>query len=133
MQMPGTATATDTAAVAHELADLCRAGRNLDAIAKFYSPNIVSIEPVGDEQNPAELHGIDAVRGKNEWWYQNYNVNSVDVKGPFMGDHEFAMFYDFDVTGKATGDRTHMAEMALYQVQDGKIVKEQFFYNVPGK
>jgi hypothetical protein len=34
-----------TAAVANELVALCWAGRNLDAIAKLYSPKIVSIEP----------------------------------------------------------------------------------------
>jgi ketosteroid isomerase-like protein len=36
------------------------------------------------------------------------------------------------VTAKATGQRFQMEEMALYTVKDGKIVGEQFFYNVPG-
>jgi len=122
-----------TAAVAHELTDLCRAGKNLDAIAKLYSPEVVSIEPVGDETMPAEMKGIDAIRGKNEWWYDTHEVHSVEVNGPFVNEHQFAAQYTWDATIKKTGQRFQMEEMALYTVKDGKIVRERFFYNAPGK
>jgi ketosteroid isomerase-like protein len=127
-----TAAPASTAAVAEELVSLCRAGRNLDAIAKLYSPKIVSIEPVGSETMPAETSGIDAVRQKNERWYDAYEVNAVDVQGPFIGGQQFAVRHDFETTSKATGERVRMTEMALYTVKDGKIVREQFFYNAPG-
>jgi ketosteroid isomerase-like protein len=127
-----TAAPASTAAVAEELVSLCRAGRNLDAIAKLYSPKIVSIEPVGSETMPAETSGIDAVRQKNERWYEAYEVNAADVQGPFIGGQQFAVQHDFDTTSKATGERMRMTEMALYTVKDGKIVREQFFYNAPG-
>ena len=127
-----TATPASTASVAEELVTLCRAGRNLDAIAKLYSPKIVSIEPVGSETMPAEMSGIDAIRKKNEWWYDTYEVNSVDVQGPFLGDQQFAVRYDFDTTNKSTKQRMRMTEMALYTVKDGKIVREQFYYHAPG-
>jgi SnoaL-like protein len=127
-----TAAPASTAAVAEELVSLCRAGRNLDAIAKLYSPKIVSIEPVGSETTPAEMSGIDAIRQKNEGWYEAYEVNAADVQGPFIGGQQFAVRYDFDTTSKATGERVRMTEMALYTVKDGKIVREQFFYNAPG-
>lgn len=127
-----TATApAPTTAVANELVALCRAGRNLDAIAKLYSPKIVSIEPVGTEAMPAELSGIDAIRQKNEWWFDNYEVNSNEVNGPFVGGDQFAVQYVFDATQKSAGERSAMTEMALYTVKDGKIVREQFFYHVP--
>ena len=127
-----TAAPASTAAVAEELVQLCREGRNLEAIAKLYSPTIVSIEPVGNEAMPAEMHGIDAVRGKNEWWFDAFEVNSAEVQGPFVGEDQFAVRYDFDTTSKTTGDRARMTEMALYTVKDGKIVHEQFYYNAPG-
>jgi ketosteroid isomerase-like protein len=127
-----TATApASTTAVANELVALCRAGRNLDAIAKLYSPKIVSIEPVGSETMPAEMTGIEAVRGKNEQWFDNYEVNSGEVNGPFVGGDQFAVQYVFDTTFKPTGQRSVMTEMALYTVKDGKIAREQFFYNAP--
>ena len=126
------AAPASTAALAQELVTLCRAGRNLEAITKLYSPKIVSIEPVGDENMPAEMTGIEAVRGKNEWWYANNEVHSVEVTGPFVGEGQFAVKYAWDATSKPTGQRVQMEEMALYMVKDGKIVREQFFYNAPG-
>jgi len=118
-----------TGAVAQELVSLCRAGRNLDAIAKLYSTKIVSIEPVGDGTMPAEMTGIDAIRQKNERWYASYEIRDVEVNGPFVGEHQFAVQYEFETTFRPTGRRVRLSEMALYTVQDGKIVREQFFYN----
>lgn len=128
--MTATAPAA-TAQVAQELVALCRQGRNLDAINKLYSPRIVSIEPVGSPEMPAEMSGIDAVRGKNDWWYQNNEVHSAETNGPFVGENQFAVQYTWDATFKPTGQRFKMSEMALYTVKDGKIVREEFFYNVP--
>jgi ketosteroid isomerase-like protein len=122
-----------TAAVAQELVNLCRGGRNLEAISKLYSPKIVSIESVGSEEMPAEMTGIDAIRQKNEWWFENNEVHKAEANGPFVGENQFAVQYTFDVTFKPTGQRTEMSEMALYTVKDGKIVREQFFYNAPGQ
>jgi hypothetical protein len=31
---------------------------------------------------PAEMTGIDSIRQKNEWWLDNYDVNSAEVNGP---------------------------------------------------
>jgi len=122
-----------TAAVAQELVNLCRAGRNLEAISKLYSPKIVSIESVGSEEMPAEMTGIDAIRQKNEGWFQNNEVHKAEANGPFVGENQFAVQYTFDVTFKPASQRTEMSEMALYTVKDGKIVREQFFYNAPGQ
>ena len=127
-----TATANSTAAVAEELVALCKAGRNMDAIESFYSPDIVSVESMGNETMPRESKGIDAIRGKNKWWGENNEVHSATVEGPFLGDDKFAVYYNYDVTFKPTGQRNTMEEMALYTVKDGKIVREQFFYRTSG-
>ncbi len=126
-----TAAPPSTAAIAQELVALCRAARNFDAISKFYSPKIVSVEPVGSENMPAEMTGIDAVRQKNQWWFDNNDVHQAVTTGPFVGEGQFAVHYDWETTFKPTGQRMKMAEMALYTVKDGKIVREEFFYNVP--
>ena len=123
-----TAAPTATAAVAEELVAFCRAGRNMDAINTLYSPDIVSIESMGNEQMPREMKGIDAIRQKNKWWGENNEVHSSAVDGPFIGEDKFAVYYNYDVTFKPTGQRTPMEEMALYSVKDGKVVREQFFY-----
>ncbi|HTD83756.1 MAG TPA: nuclear transport factor 2 family protein [Gemmatimonadaceae bacterium] len=125
-----TATApSTTSAVADELVAFCRVGKNMDAINSLYSTYVVSVESMGNEQMPREMKGIDAIRGKNQWWGENNEVHSANIEGPFVGnDDKFAVYYNYDVTSKPSGKRSNMEEMALYTVKDGKIVREQFFY-----
>lgn len=118
-----------TATVARELVDLCCKGRNLDAVDQFYSSRIVSIESSGSPEMPAEMRGLDAIRAKHEWWAANNDVHSIEVKGPYVGENQFAVRFTFDSTFKPTGQRGSLTEMALYTVHDGKIVREEFFYN----
>lgn len=129
--MTAAATAT-TATVAQELVALCRVGRNMEAISKLYSPNIESVEPVATPAMPAVMNGIDAIRQKNTWWVENNEVHAAEAHGPFIGENQFAVHYCFDTTFKPTGERKQMEEMALYTVKAGQIVREQFFYNLPG-
>lgn len=124
-----TAAPTATAVVAEELVALCRAGRNMDAIDSLYSPDIVSVESMGNEQMPREMTGIAAIRQKNKWWSDNNEVHSAAADGPFVGEGKFAVHFNYETTFKPTGKRQRMEEVALYTVKDGKIVREQFFYN----
>jgi hypothetical protein len=126
-----TTTAPTTAAVAQELVSLVRNGKIAECVNKFYSPNIVSVEPEGFENMPAEQKGIDAVRGKNEWWMANNELHSVDIRGPFLAQDQFAVQYSWDTTFKPTGKRNTLKEVGVYTVKDGKIVREEFYYNVP--
>ncbi|MFL5607296.1 MAG: SnoaL-like domain-containing protein [Gemmatimonadaceae bacterium] len=119
----------NAATIGNYLVKLCREGRNGDAIARLYAPDIVSIESMGNEEMPAESRGIDAVRRKHDWWTANMEVHSADVRGPFVGDNdEFAVYFEYDTTFKPAGTRSSMREMALYAVQNGQIVREEFFY-----
>lgn len=120
------------ATVGQQICDLCRQGKNLDAVNKFYATNIVSVEsaPFGDM--PRMVEGIDAIRGKHEWWEQNNEVHSADVQGPFPhGDEKFALFFNFETTFKPTGDRGKMTEIGVYTVDNGKVVREEFYYAPP--
>lgn len=125
--------ANSTAAIAHDLVTLCRQGRNDEVINKYYAPNIVSVESAGSPEMPAESNGIDAVRGKNRWWGDNNEVHAAEANGPFVSsDNQFAVEFMYETTFKPTGQRGTMREMALYTVENGKIVREQFFYNPNG-
>ena len=50
----------------------------------------------------------------------------------YLGEGGVAVHFDLDITPKMTGQRANMTEMALYSVEDGKIVREEFYYNMPG-
>ena len=75
-------------------------------------------------------NGLAAIRAKGEWWASNHEVHSMVVAGPWPFDDRFIVGFKFDATVKATGRRMEMGEMALYTVKGGKIVREEFFYNV---
>ena len=120
-----------TADVANGLVGLCRQGQFMEVIETYYSDNIVSVEPVGNEQMPAEMSGLDAIKGKNQWWVENHEVHGPQVDGPFVGDSQFAVRFHMDVTPKMTGQRVSMVEVGVYTVEDGKIVREEFYYNAP--
>ena len=125
--MSTTATLSTTD-IATDLVALCREGKNLEAIAKYYSGDIVSVESASAPGMPAEMKGIDAIRGKSEWWMENHEVHSGLANGPYVGDNQFAVEFIYDVTFKPTGKRMQMHEMGLYTVANGKIVHEHFFY-----
>ncbi len=118
----------DTKAVADKLVEYCRAGQHVEAVNALYADDIVSVEPRGTETMPAEMRGIDAVRGKNEWWIENHEIHSASAEGPMMHGDRFTVIYDFDVTSKQSGERMRMREVALYAVDGGKVVREEFFY-----
>lgn len=125
-----------TAEVANRLVALCREGKNMQAVEELYAPDVVTVESSGSPEMPAEQKGIDAVRAKGQWWYDNHEMHSGSVSGPFVasGDDasKFCVQFAFDVTFKPTGQRMQMSEMALYEVRKGKIVHEHFYYNAPG-
>lgn len=123
----------DTKQVGEKLVSLCSKGKNLEAIESLYSKDIVSVEAISSPEIPAKMRGIDKIRGKNKWWFENNEVHSVKVEGPFPHNDRFAVKYHFDVTPKAgpqKGKRFQMDEVGVYTVKNGKIVKEEFFYSM---
>jgi ketosteroid isomerase-like protein len=123
----------DTKSVGEKLVALCNEGKNLEAVAALYDKDIVSVEPQGSPEMPAEMRGIDAIRGKNEWWIANHEVHSGTADGPYPHGDRFAVIYDYDVTlktGPQAGHRFQMKEVAMYTVANGKIVREEFHYKM---
>jgi hypothetical protein len=78
------------------------------------------------ENMPAEMRGIDQVRGKTEWWEKNMEVHSAKVGGPFVARDTFVVQFDVDVTEKASGRRMQLSEVGIYKVKDGKVTREEF-------
>ncbi len=120
---------TQVREVADEIVELCRQGKNVDAIDRFYAPNVVSTEAAEMKGMPREVRGQAGVRAKNEAWVKDTKVHSSEIRGPFPhGEDQFAVFAKYDVTPKSTGQRMAMEEVGVYTVRNGKIVEEKFFY-----
>ncbi len=118
----------NTEEIGKELVQLCRAGKNLEAIDLLYSPDIVSVEASPMPGMQQTETGILAIKAKNQWWNENHEIHGGDVHGPFPHGNRFIAHFTFDVTPIHLGQRMTMEEMALYTVDHGKIVREEFFY-----
>ena len=44
------------------------------------------------------------------------------------GEDKFAVYFTAEGTNKADGKPFAMSEVGIYQVRDGKIVREEFYY-----
>lgn len=119
-----------TQEIADTLTKLCSVGKFDEAMNKLYSNNIVSMEAGAPPGQSRETKGIDAVRKKAEWWAANHEVHSAKVEGPLVAGSHFTVTYKLDVTFKPQNKRLTMEEVAVYKVADGKIVYEEFFYNM---
>jgi hypothetical protein len=124
---------SDTLTVGKKLVELCRQGKNMEALDTLYSPSIVSIEAGSGPNMPARMEGIEAIKGKATWWEANHEVHKAEVEGPFPHGDRFIVRFKYDVTAKAgpmAGKRFTMDEGALYTVKDGKVAQEEFFYSM---
>jgi ketosteroid isomerase-like protein len=115
-----------TEEVATKLADYCRKAEWRKALDDLYAKDIVSVEAQEMENMPAEMRGIDQVRGKTDWWEKNMEVHSAKVTGPFVARDTFVVGFDIDVTDKASGKRMQLSEVGIYAVKDGKVAREEF-------
>ncbi len=119
-----------TQEVADRLVKLCSEGKFMEAGMELYSPEIVSVEAGAPPGGSRESKGIEAVKAKGEWWTANHDVHSVKVEGPLVAGPQFAVTFKMEATFKPENKRFTMEEIAVYNVSDGKIVREEFFYKM---
>ena len=119
-----------TQEVADGIVALCREGKFEEAAKKYYSNDIVSMEAGAPPGQSRESKGIEAVKAKADWWVANHDVHGCTVEGPLVAGSHFSVTYKLDVTFKPQNKRFTMEEVALYKVADGKVVYEEFFYNM---
>jgi hypothetical protein len=125
-----TQTASTTQAVADELVAQCRQGKFREAIQNLYSKDVTSLEAAAPPGGSRETNGLEGVLQKAEWWEANHEVHSSVVEGPLVAGSHFAVTFKLDVTFKPKNQRFLLEEIAVYQVKDGKVVAEQFFYSM---
>jgi hypothetical protein len=117
-----------TQKVANRLVELCRSGQYEAAQEELYSADAISIEPAG---TPNEMtRGLEGILAKGLAWSEMVEaVHSVSVSDPVAAGTFFACTMINDVTFKGMGRQT-IEEVCVYEVRDGKIASEQFFYPV---
>ncbi len=113
--------------VASRMSDLFKENKWQQVQDELFAEDAVSIEP---EHSPGlkTAKGIEAIRQKGE----EFNAMVEEMHGGWVSDllvggNFVTCAMGMDVTMKGMG-RMKMDEVCVYEVRDGKIVKEQFFY-----
>jgi len=116
-----------TKEVANRFNQLAQTGQWQEIQDELFADNAVSIEP---ENSPGlkNAQGREALRQKGKQFGEMVEeMHGGYSNEPQVAGNHFAVAMGMDVTMKGQG-RTKMDEIAVYEVKDGKIVKEQFFY-----
>ncbi len=116
-----------TQEVANRMYELLKESKWEQVQQELFSDDAESIEP-------ASSPGLQTVKGKDAIKKKGQDFSNMieEVHGGYTGQpvvagNYIAVAMGFDATMKGMG-RQKMDEIAVYEVRDGKIVKEQFFY-----
>lgn len=117
-----------TQEIANRLVELCNANDYKTCYEELYSPEVQSIEADG-----SMVQGFEAMAEKGKKWNEGIEqFNGGGAGTPVVSGNHFSVPMWMDVKFKGAPAAMKFEEMCVYQVKDGKIVKEQFFYDQLG-
>ena len=114
--------------IADRLVELCRAGQFETAQTELFADDAISIEP--DDASVPVAEGLEAIQEKGRRFMASVEqLHSVVISEPIVAGNFFTVSMTLDTTFKERG-RSLMEELCVYEVDDGKIITEQFFYSL---
>ncbi len=120
----------NTQQIANRLVELCREGKYDQCYDELFAQDAENIEMPAMAEGPiGNAKGLDAIRAKAKAWSNGVEqIHSGSVGDAQVSGNWFSVPMSMDLTFKGRG-RMAMDELCVYQVQGGKIVREQFFYD----
>jgi hypothetical protein len=127
----GQPNSKETAHTIHEVAarfnELAKQEKWFEIQDELFADNVKSIEPANAKHMP-NAEGKTNVRKKGENFVSQVEaVHKASTTEPIIAGNHFAVGRETDITVKGHG-RIQNSEIMLYEVKDGKIMSEQFFY-----
>ena len=117
-------TTQDVAARYHELA---QQEKWFEIQDEFFAENVKSIDP-SNSPYFGYAEGKAAVRKKGEDFVKRIEaVHGAYTTAPMVTGNHFAVGREIDITVQGHG-RIQINQIMLYEVKDGQIILEQFFY-----
>ncbi|WP_152270329.1 nuclear transport factor 2 family protein [Agriterribacter humi] len=116
-----------TQEVADRFNELARQEKWFEIQDEFFADNVRSIDPPNSPYF-GYAEGRQAVRKKGEDFVNRVEaVHRAYTTKPIVGGNYFSVARELDFTVEGFG-RIQWNQVWLYEVKDGKIVLEQFFY-----
>ena len=116
----------NTQEIAQQLYQHCQNHTEAQGLKELYAADAVSIEPMAPEGMNPVSKGVEAIQAKHDWWNTAFEVHDVKMEGPFVNGDRFSVIFEMDATDKSSGNRWQGKEVALYEVENGKIARETF-------
>lgn len=120
-----------TQEVAKRYHELAKQGKWFEIQDELFAADVKSVEPA---DAPARYRYLQSAEGKanvrkkaEEWVSRVETLHNMYFSEPVVGGNHFALAWGIDADVKDLG-RRKIDEIMLYEVRDGKIVLEQFFY-----
>lgn len=103
--------------------------KGISNVDDMYADHAQSVEAVVPPDRTVRIaKSKAAIKAKRENWLSSFKVHRLDADGPFVHPpNRFGVRFEVDVTQKTTGRRMTLREIAIYSVEGGKIVTEEFF------
>ena len=125
--MTATETILTTQQVAARFSELAGQEKWFEIQDELFADTVKSIEPP-DSLYFAYAEGKTLVRKKGEDWVKRITAaHKRNTTQPLVTGNHFAVGREVDITVDGLG-RIRISEIMLYEVKDGKIISEQFFY-----
>ena len=109
--------------LASRLASLCNDHKFVDAYTELFADDAVSIDPIYKNE---PLKGLDALIEREKSFLSTATIQSVRVSGAIYAGSYFSVIIAMDFTA-ADGSHKVIEELAVYKVEKGKIISQQFF------
>ena len=120
-----------TQEIATKWAEYCQTGRWDLAQDELYHPDAISLEMEGAQGFPPRVEGLEGLKQKGAAWGEMVEqFHGIEIEGPIVAGNKFVATMKMDVTMKGQPRKVD-EEIGLFTVKDGKIVSEQFFYDLP--
>lgn len=111
--------------LAQQLVALCREWKFLEAQETLLHEDCLNIESDG-----RVVRGREAIMAKEKAFLANIEtIHLLEISDPVVADGYFAVQFHSELTVKGIGRRSRN-EIIVYEVKDGKVIREQFFYHV---
>ncbi len=117
--------------VAQDYVAMVKKGQFMELLGKLYHEDAESVEAAPGPDGSRVAKGLGALRAKSQAFDSQHKVHSQELHGPWPhGDNKFAVHMVFDMSHIESGHRWTTDEIIVLTVEEGKIVKEEFFYEM---
>ena len=95
-----------------------------EATLALYAPDVESVE-----QGQPPTRGIDAIRQKFAGWRSMVQEARFEPRRVCVDGNTIVIEWMGDVKLAPDGRKAHLHEVAIHEIENGKIVREAFFYD----